>query len=270
MRIVLPFRGEFGITVRFHVPAVAALEGDVMVCHEPGLEALYPFALSRIIVPRKSDPERGWTKASDPAFMEGIRCGLRAGYPGAELVETDGRDEKNVRRFRPKPHEPQLDPAREWDVFVAPRKRQGAPNVMARNWDGWPETCQRLRSDGLRIFAGGMRETSYEVEADDAAWHYDRTLDATIEAMYRSKVVLATDAGLAHLAMLCGRPLIIVAAEGGRVAPGLRTDEPDSKFWGVRMKHYYEEANHAGAPLSMLPDGWHDIPGVIAAVKGAL
>ena len=37
------------------------------------------------------------------------------------------------------------------------------------------------------------------------------SLDATVEAMLSAKVVVATDSGLAHLAILCGRPLILIS-----------------------------------------------------------
>ena len=268
MKIVLPFRGELGIIIRFHVPAVAALEGDVIVCHEPGLEALYPDR-QRVIVPRKEDELRGWKNDHADARSEGEfkaewRRKLEALHPDAEFLSFDGRDATKVRRFVPKPYVEQLNPGDRWDVFIAPRKRKVAER---RNWDAWPDVAERLVfSEGLDVFAGGARETSYDVIAHNRAWDYDRTLDACIEAMLRSKVVLATDAGLAHLAMLCGRPLIIVGANGGLVGPGERPDEP-GPYWPIRMEHYYREANHMDAPLKMIPYGWHVVDEVIRVVR---
>lgn len=266
MRIVLPFRGELGIVIRFHVPAIAALAGDVLVCHEAGMEALYPDR-RRVIVSQKADDGRGWTVKMDREYVGGLRDGLAELHPGAEFISTDGRDADDVRRFVPQPHVEQgVQPC---DVFVAPRLRAGPPVLEARNWDRWPEMCRLLGDEGLTLFVGGTAATSYEVDGDDCAWSYPRTLDACIEAMHRSKVVVATDSGLAHLAMLCGRPLVLIGADGGRVAPGRRTDE-DAPYWKIRLEHYYRAANHMNAPIKLVPDGWAHPDAMLRAVEDVI
>lgn len=238
-----PFRGELGIAIRYHVPAVAALPRPVVVCIEDGMESLYPNA-EHIIVPRRPDAQRKDRYRKDAAFVMQWTAELRQRYPGCTIVAPERSENWPTHRFVPEPHEPQGANA---DVVICPRKRTVAPE---RNWQGWPALADALSAAGLRVFAAGAAETSdTRVAADDAAWGYTRPLDATIEAMLSARLVVATDAGLAHLAVLCGRPLLIVG-HGKLPAPGAR--------WNVRMQEYYEAANFLNAPIALEGRGWND------------
>lgn len=275
MKIVLPFRGEFGIMVRYHVPAVAAIERPVLVCHEPGLEALYP-SCDRLIVDRKKDAERRWTYDHDKDFVRMWKKRLSQSYPTARFITPDDRDpRRKEHRFVPEPWEPQRGDALAPDVVICPRKREYGP---AKNWPGWRPLAGALKAEGLRVFSAGAKETSYrKLGVDERAWDYERTLDATIEAMRAARLVIATDAGLAHLAVLCGAPLLLVGANGGRVAPGQPTDgdgKPQApEYWPIRIEEYYRAANHTGAMIEVAGHGWSQPAAVVARclelVRGA-
>lgn len=262
---VPPFRGELGIMIRYHVPAVRALPRPVVVCHERGYEALYPDC-KRIHVTKRPDPERRWAYERDADFVEAWEGMLRSSFPNCRIVKPDDREDGRAeRRFLPTPYRAQRNGHPPPDVVICPRKREYAAE---RNWDGWPAVAEGLDRAGLRIFAAGARRTSYtDLVAHERAWDHERTLDACIEAMRSARLVISTDAGLAHLAVLCGTPLILVGAEGGKAAPGPLYDEGEpiegTEYWPIRLREYYHKANHTGARIEMLPDGWGDPSGVV-------
>lgn len=258
---VPPFRAEFGITVRYHVPAVAALPEPKVVVIEPGMEALYPGA-AHLHAERRRDSLRRDAYGKDMECVRSWREKLRDRYPGCRIV-TPGRSHRGpVRRFVPEPHVPQGVDRLPVDVGVCPRRRlpdddtpaNKAWGMRVRNWDGWPGLTDRLAAEGLDVFAAGREETSdTRCVPHAAAWDFARPLDATIEAMRSAELVIATDAGLAHLAVLCGAPLLLVTA-GDYPAPGYR--------WPVRWEEYYVEPNHTSAPVEQV-DGWEDVDRVV-------
>jgi len=259
MRVVLPFRGELGLKLRYHVPAVHAMRPDV-VCMEPDEEALYPSAGTRYLVERNRDDDRREKYAKDGAYLRTLEPQLRAAFPRAQFVETaPGMPEA---RFIP---EPLLRRGLAADVVICPRKRvYGA----SKNWDGWALLAEQLQAAGLSVFAGGAPDSSNPVPCP-AAWELERFLDATIEAMLVARVVVATDAGLAHLAVLCGRPLVLIAYGGGLVAPGPVLDSDGHQtmpiYWPIRLDRYYHQANHMHAPIRVVPNGWERPEDVLAA-----
>ena len=244
--VIMPCRGEFGLMLRYHVPIVHALPGTKVVCHEAGSEALYPSAARRIAVPRpEDDARRGMRPRGDAAFQCELERVARQRYPGATIVRTKvGMPEK---RFLPEPFEHQKYLTRA-DVVLCPRARgYGA----AKNWDGYRPLVARVKAMGLRPFAAGAPDSSMEIGCQ-AAWHRNRFLDASIQAMRMARLVVATDAGLAHLAVLCGAPLLLITFNG-LVAPGPVLDpkgrEMEPAYWPVRLEEYYQVANHTNAPL---------------------
>lgn len=234
---------EFGLKVRYHVPQVHAMLADpdvaarTVVEIEAGDEALYPRAVHTRIVPRGHDDER-------------------RGKPRTVYHEEE--------RFVPRPL--REHPEMECAVVVCPRWRKYG---SAKNWPMWSELTKALAAK-YWVTAAGAPDSSVHVPVP-ATWQCDRFLDATICAM-RNAVVVATDAGLAHLAVLMGRPLVIITA-GGLVAPGPQLD-PEGEvlkdaYWPVRFDEYYAKANHMNAPITMV-DGWNDLDAVVAAVEAML
>ncbi len=252
MRTVMPWRGEFGLKIRYHVPAVYALEPPYRCVIEVGEEALYPGATHHVRVDRRFDDDRaGNPRRTDREFIDE----LRRSY--TEPIEVGkGHPE---RRFVPEPHIRQDIEAR---VVICPRgRRYGA----SKNWDGW---------DALTsipgVFAAGAPDSSLDVDCP-RAWDHDRFLDASIEAIRSAKLVVATDAGLAHLAVLCGTPLLLITYRG-LVAPGpvLREDGHvfEGRYWPVKIQEYYERANHMDTAI-ITTEAWES-PDLVAKQVEAL
>lgn len=241
MRTIPIWRGEFGLKVRYWVPQVYALcrREPCRVEIEEGEEALFPATAEWTIVPRAEDESRH-------------------GSPPDLGVKGE--------RFVPEPHVRQG--TRPAHVVVCPRWREYGE---AKNWAGWPALVMRLQAHGLRPFAAGAPDSSIAVGCA-SAWDYDRFLDASIEAMLNARLVIATDAGLAHLAVLCGADLLLVTYRG-RVAPGPvvsssgRVARPE--YWSVRVADYYEAANHCGARIETV-DGWESVPRVVEKAQTML
>ncbi len=235
MSVILPFRGEFGLKLRYHVPAVHALGNGHVVMIEKGEEALYPRAASWVSVDRRKDDERrGWSEPVD-AY-------LREHYP--ETIEVSKGEPEE--RFLPAPHmEQDLGSI---DVVICPRMRNYA---SSKNWPHWPWLAESLEAEGLNVFAAGAPDSSVDIECE-RAWDHERFLDASIGAMLRARLVVATDAGLAHLALLCGRPLLLITYDG-LVAPGPVLDAAghamEPAYWPVRLEEYYHAANHLQVPI---------------------
>lgn len=192
--------------------------GPVAVEVEEGHEALVPFASDVRVVPRVHDDTR----------QKG---------PGVRFPQL---------RFVPEPYVRQRIKA---DVVIAPRKRQ---HGSSKNWPHWDALA-----DLPNVFAVGAPDSSYDVQIP-RAWDYARFLDASIEAIRSARLVVATDAGLAHLAVLCGTPLLLITYRG-LVAPGPVVSAEgrviQKGYWPVKWAEYYEKANHMGAHLEMI-DGW--------------
>lgn len=259
--VVLPFRGEFGLKVYYHVPAVHAIGPDVIYC-ERGEEALYPSADRYVQVERNADGRRRNKYRRDRDFVSHAERDARNRFTDPELL-TPGWDAPRE-RFIPEPVETHGITC---DVLVCPRKRDyGA----AKNWPHWTWLTEQLQAEGLDVFAGGAPDSSYEVPCP-RAWEYERFLDATLEAMHAADLVIATDAGLAHLAVLCGRPLKIISYRDGIVAPGPNVNERGRKladeFWPIH-RHRYEEGAHTGSPWEIMPYTWNDPERVLEAAVG--
>lgn len=235
-----------------HAPQVHADGGEKIACCEPGLEAMYPGARDYIHVPRKRDADKR-SRAEDELWGELREC-LGIKYPGASFVEPNKGAPRKY--FVPTP----LATYRiNCDVVVCPRKREYGPD---KNWPHWSRLTDDLKDAGLRVFAGGSAVASQEVHAI-RAWEYARPLDATIEAMLSARLVIATDAGLAHLAVLCGRPLLMISHGDGITAPGVSSD--GKPYIPIQMDRY-ERENHTGSPIHLMPHAWDDPEGVTARV----
>lgn len=266
MIVVPPCRGEFGLKIRYHVPQVHALVrkgGEVVVFHEEGEEALYPGVARRIVVAGIPDDNRRgmWPKTDRD---EARRLALSV-FPGARLFWSEAKAGREEARFLPDPSRPPSFPTA--PVVICPRfRRYGS----AKNWDGWAYLARAL---GPIAVAAGNAEASYtgvDELVSYSTWRSARPLDATIRALRRADCVIATDAGLAHLAVLCGVPELLLVTYRGRVAPGPVMNAAglvlEEKYWPVRLEEYYEKANHAGTRIRLV-DGWEDPRKVLDLVR---
>lgn len=233
-------RKEFGLKLLTHVPQAhtLCLRGPHVVEIEAGEEALYPAAEEWIIRERGDDSDR-------------------YGSPQSLGVEPT--------RFVPEPYVRQGVGA--VDVVICPRWRAYGSE---KNWTGWAELAERLDGAGLDVFAAGAPDSSADVPCP-RAWDYTRFLDASIEAIRKASLVIATDAGLAHLAVLCGAPLLVITYRG-RVAPGPVITSSGRKvrdeYWraGEHPKKggdRFQEANHTGSTIRRV-NGWESVERVAA------
>lgn len=267
IKYVLPNRGEFGLKICYHVPAVHALEGPKIVAIEEGEEALYPSADGFDYVTSPPDStRRGFTSRLDDLRGLAQEARGRLGQ-NIEMVSTSTRMPRE--RFIPEPVTLPPEFRRRWtrrepiDVFLAPRRRDYG---SSKNWDAWPEVAGALVADGSRVFAGGREETSYRMpEGVEVAWAYANPLDVTIAALRLSRVIVTTDAGLAHLAVLCGRHvLMVVSGPEGRTAPGPVVDATGRvmlrQYGPVQWERYEEAGAETGGTVTPVLEGW-ELPG---------
>jgi hypothetical protein len=250
--------------LRYHVPAVHALPGPKVVYHERGSEALYPSAARRVAVPLPKDEDRrGMRPKGDAAFQREVERVARKRWPLASIVVT--RRGMPEARFVPDPYETQKYLLA--DVVFCPRARTYG---SAKNWAHWRPLVKCVKAMGMHAFAAGAPDSSVEIGCP-SSWDRKRHLDASIQAMRGARLVVATDAGLAHLAVLCGAPLLLITYRG-LVAPGPVLD-PQGKvmepaYWPVRMEEYYHAANHMDSPI-WTSHAWED-PGEVEREMVAL
>lgn len=256
--VVLPFRGEFGLKLFGHVPAVNAIRQRKIVYCEEGEQALFPGAAQWIEVARNDDSLRRNTYRRDSNFVATVRAVAAARWPNARLVEPDIT--WPLEPFAPTPYVPQDVGA--VDIVVCPRWRAyGA----SKNWPHWPALVAGLKELDLNVFAGGAADSSVPVPCPQA-WKWERPLDATIAAMQKARLVVATYAGLAVLAVLLGKPLLLITHGHGLIAPGPVSDEHGrvmEKAYGAADLSRLEAVNHRGSAIVSLHAAW-DRPAAVA------
>ena len=254
INIYLPYRAEFGWIVMAHVPAVAADSGRKWVIHEPGLDSLYPGCERHLPCRVRPDHERRrWV---EPDFIELERQVCETTYQASGPFEyvrpCDRIGEVPLKYFTPEPvtNYPDIRP----DVVICPRKRSYGDK---KNWPHWRDLAAILTGDGFDVFAAGAPDSSITDIGVSAAWDKFVPLDATLSAFASAALVIATDAGLAHLAVLCGRPLLLICHSSGHTAPGY-----DPVDWSR-----YKRANHRRSLIQTCPCSWGSAEPVATAAR---
>jgi hypothetical protein len=148
---------------------------------------------------------------------------------------------------------PVSDHAPVYDVVVCPRKRAYGAE---KNWRYWPDLVDRLIAEGLSVFAAGVEATSFTTNAV-SAWDQPNPLIASINALQNARSVVATDNGLAHLALMC-RPEIMMIVDGeDRVSPG---------YWPVITDRFTQ----FGGRIDFISNSWYTPELVSARVVEAV
>ena len=125
-------------------------------------------------------------------------------YPKKGNCWNDGKMFRHEPKFTPKP---QCDPV---DVVFSYRKRKMA-SCKNTSPKLYKHTLRMLKNRGYTTGIVGAKSSSGETEnIDYRAWDYDNEDDATVEMMQNAKLVIATNTGIAHLAILLGVPLMLV------------------------------------------------------------
>jgi ADP-heptose:LPS heptosyltransferase len=226
--IILPHVGfEFGQLIMTHVRWVHTIPGTKVVCTRRGLEPLFPSATEFFYdwtdVPDAQRHTKTIKATSTQMQLEAVQDHLLAKYPGAQVrFPIDGKKPQyfpNLPQgnFQPVP----ACPAPAWypEILVAPRFRK---HGEARNFPHWNKVVQDLRGLGYHVGIIGVPETSATIDGitmDRKAWGHDDNLGVTLHWMSKAKMVIATDSGMAHLAVLAGAPLLVVYEARGKV-PG--------------------------------------------------
>lgn len=262
MLIFLPWRGEFGQMVMTYVRWVHSLrhtDSERLVCCQRDHRCLFPSA-TRF--------EHDWDMPPDEqrctdfvmghenrTYLDTLAAQFAVQYPGSHvLYPLNG---SKPQRFKA-PHEhitltpygpePSVYP----DVLVAPRFRRYG---MHRNYPHWLTICSFLRHRGIRYGLIGVRETSIDDPYLDEvykSWSYEHNLDTTIRWMQRCRLVLCTDSGLAHVAVLAQAPLAVIYEK-----PGVEHGKESWKWCFPKMKAY------ATAFCEPIVYGWSDVGHVI-------
>jgi hypothetical protein len=252
----LPWRGEFGQQmVMTHVRWV---HGDPstrkIVCCNKGDEPLFPSA-SEFFYDWEAVPDRkrGTKLIMSPGnrrYLEKVGGRLLRTYPGAQLrYPLDGVKPQAFpwcpeHNFVPMPRCPV--PAERPEILVAPRFRERGG---FRNYEHWPAVITRLEDAGLAVGLLGLPGTSLDyptLPKGYRAWDHADNMGVTLHWLKTARLVLCTDSGVAHLAVLAGAPLRVIYGKEGAIVK-------DSWQWTFdHMKA------HAVASCEAVLNAWDD------------
>ena len=124
----------------------------------------------------------------------------------ADPQDTSWAEKKSLAAFTFKP-QPANNHNFDIDIAITPRCRQIDP---VRNYKFWQSIVDELSSRGYRVAACGTAEESFDLNGLAVrSWDYI-DVDSDVEIFNTSRVVITQDTGLAYLAMLCERPIIMI------------------------------------------------------------
>lgn len=248
--IILPHIGfEFGQLIMTHVRWVHCIPGTKVVCTRRGLEPLFPSATEFFYdwsdVPDEQRHTKTIKATSTQLQLKAVQDHFRMKYPLAQIrFPIDGKKPQyfpNIPEgnFIPKPLCP--CPTSQPDILVAPRYRK---HGEARNYPHWQRVVDDLQDLGYHPGLLGTRETSVDITGvpeHRKAWTYEDDLGVTLHWMSTAKMVLATDSGMAHLAVLAGAPLLVLYENRGYV--------PGPEGWPWIMPHMKAHAKAFCEPI---------------------
>ncbi len=193
------------------------------------------------------DNDKRWRTAKDPAFKAyttRLRDLLSLRYPGARIIEpSQDCEDGAIHAFRPNPS----DAAQATEapkVVIAPRHRKHGAH---RNYLYWPQVAA-YASSICPVGLVGAKATSIDIEGVPEhfkAWNHENDLDVTVSWMQRARMVITSDSGMAHLAILCGAKLFVIYDE-----PGLEAGKSE---WPWTFEHMHDNSI---APCQAIPYGW--------------
>jgi len=262
LQVILPYRAEFGFICMFHAPQVNAIPTPKIAMIEDGMESLYPDCDYEYVDYR---PDKDRRARPEPDRLNLAKRLWQERNIDADIIFHEPDQKAPRKYFIPQPYQAVKGMPDSFDVAVCPRWRQYGSD---KNWKHWQELTNFLTGEGLSVFAAGHPDSSYRVINCDAAWndtYGNRYLDNTIAGMLRSRLVVATDNGLAHLALMCGRPLALISHEDGLVAEG--HDDVGQPYWPIKLHRFHAE-NHQGASIRVIPYCWHSISPIVQYIRG--
>jgi hypothetical protein len=198
--VLIPERFCLGDVISFKARRVPSIKCDrLTVCCPEAWEFIFPTATDFVHVDERLDGH------GERAVVET----LKGAYPGAEFIRIS-REYEEAPGFFVQVPDRQADRT---DVLTVPRKK---PNSSGhRDWGGWNLMAHDLQASGLTIKAVGKADMSFDCgipiveDLRDIAAH-----------MLKTRFVVSTDSGLAHLAILLRVPLIVLWGSPVGVIPG--------------------------------------------------
>lgn len=268
----LPWRGEFGQMLMHHVRWIHADPAEFkVVCCRPGDEPLFPSAAKFFYNWEDAEDAQKKTKLlkspENQEYLEIVKQRILQEYQGTVHPEfrypLDGcapqrRGHCPEGNFIPKPSELCAAPDIRPDILVAPRFRQHGAH---RNFAYWDEVIRGLLAAGHDVGLIGAEETSLDkaewgLPSCQKAWTYKDNLGITLHWMQTAKLVLTTDSGMAHLAVLACAPLHIIYGRSGV--------EAGHESWPWAFDHM---RIHARAVCRPICEGWTDPQRVVREVE---
>jgi ADP-heptose:LPS heptosyltransferase len=178
-----------------------------IACIKKGHECLFPTVKEFFYDWQDIPPNKKAGISRNPHEDE-LKERLRTKYgdiPFAYPQDTSWEEKTSLARFTFKPkslHNRGLSA----DIVLAPRHRKIDAH---RNYKNWQKLTNRLKKRGYIVAACGTKNESVSLIGAKKAWrHID--VDSDVEFINSAKVVITQDSGLAYLAMMCERPIILI------------------------------------------------------------
>ncbi len=227
--VLLPERWQLGDVISVKVRRVPSIKADrLTVCCAPNQRFLYPTATDFVDVAENLDGF-GAHKVKEELYMQ---------YPEAEQIKMSRVFPEDL-DLRIKV--PEVE-AGSTDALIAPRwKDSSHPH---RNWDGWGSFYSEMMN-----LPGNKGVIGYEAKNchwDSAFKIWD--IESIAAHMLKTKLVVATDSGMAHLAILLRVPLAVIWGTPVGVIPGQTYEQGCHK----RMEHQKR------SPVWHIEGGWED------------
>lgn len=244
MKVILPYRGEFGHKIMWHVPTVNAIEDEKIVCCEYNEQCLYPGAKEYIVVENAEDRHKHEHIRYDIEFINKMEEKLKSQYPDADFYKPHrGR----MKHFLPQPCK--LNGIK-CDIVICPRLRKTG---TLKNWNHFEKLVDILKNElKFNLFAVGAPDSSVHLDLP-ASWDYENYVDASVEAFLNCKTTISTDTGTAFLSLLCGKSINLISCDDGKTAPG---------YPGIRMDRF-DTANWMNVRINIIHNSWNDAESVV-------
>ena len=253
--VILPWRSEFGTWIMNYVRFVNGFRHvahQLVVCCRKGDEALFPAATSFFYdweqVPDAQKNTKLLKSSVNAEYLDQLRERLQEQFYGHTIVDPVLKPRIDTDwDFTPTP---KIRRGLYADVVIAPRYRTHGEH---RNFEHWSAVAEGLMDAGYTVAAVGAKETSVDIpNLSDYSWNHDN-LDSAIELMQSAKLVVTTESGMGHLAVLAGAPLKVIYERRGR--------EAGHPTWRWNLPHMQAYSKNHCEPILM---GWNDPAKVVA------
>ncbi len=257
--VALPFMGELGSgTIIKHVPGIYGYEGDLIVCHELGMEALYPKCTRRYTYERPKASERSaggnryqvrfkdsnklkWPEDRIP-YLDQIRADFEP-QVWEDHIKTGKAPQWQRKYINPTEpfkwrkaffipqHSKEYDC--EFDVLLFARRQQYA---AARNFPYWEQFLEALQAEGIRCLVAGHPDSTAQLRCPsiwDFVEHESEIMDATIWAISKAKMRVGSATGTTLLSLLCGKNVVIIMSETGHCVAGDKMTLPAGYYYAM-------------------------------------